>query len=462
MRYFADNTPGFWLLAGVGFAVLVAQVVSLAIALRQRKRVKATRREAKASTEDRPVAICPPSTWPWLVLSATWLLIPGVAAHIASGARAMLVADIATGRMANLPWRTTDQPNVFSCAVAFAVPSATIAAITIGMALAARGHSRRFAALPLAFLVTVVFPFAAGIWSYSRSLARASYSIAKDYPDTLALSLSTGMAHARLLLEFWARLACAGLAIVAILVLVTAARSRAPRVLDCTRAWLRVGLASASLLGVSIAILSLGRPLRAENRTPWPPPAHDIVSPDHMPYFPHIPVLAGPDRLARAPRLEIGTSKDEHSGDVVVRVSESRAIESANLLRENLRIERLNNPLLHPSGPNDILSVFCAPEVQSARLRTLLMVAKDAGYRVFSFACVHNEEIHRPVLGSATRVHLTAVNASLESTFRREVDGDKEVAATVSFSHYSNFGDLARRMAELRLASKQVILDLSP
>ena len=34
MRYLAANTPGFWLLAGVGFAVLAAQVLSLAIAIR--------------------------------------------------------------------------------------------------------------------------------------------------------------------------------------------------------------------------------------------------------------------------------------------------------------------------------------------------------------------------------------------------------------------------------------------
>jgi hypothetical protein len=90
------------------------------------------------------------------------------------------------------------------------------------------------------------------------------------------------------------------------------------------------------------------------------------------------------------------------------------------------------------------------------------MVAKGAGYRVFSFACVHNEETHRPILGSVARMHLTAVNASVESAARREVDRDKEVAANVSLSHYPTFGDLARRMAELRLASKQVILDLSP
>ena len=143
-------------------------------------------------------------------------------------------------------------------------------------------------------------------------------------------------------------------------------------------------------------------------------------------------------------------------------MSESAPIKTADALRDSLRVEQLNNPLLHPAGPNDILAVFCAPEVQGAQLGTLLLVAKDAGYREFSFACVHDEETHRPILGSITRTHLTAANASLGSTAQRQVDRDREAAANVSFGHYATFDAIARRIAELRRVGRMAILDLSP
>ena len=59
-------------------------------------------------------------------------------------------------------------------------------------------------------------------------------------------------------------------------------------------------------------------------------------------------------------------------------------------------------------------------------------------------------------------MHLTAVHVALHDAPGQELDGDKGSNATVSLGHYSTFGELARRIAELRLASKQVILDLSP
>jgi hypothetical protein len=458
MRYLAANTPGFWLLAGVGFAVLAAQVLSLAIAIRQLRRVNASRGEAKASTGDQVFAIRLPTTWPCVVLSSTWLIVPAVAAPWVVTARAKLVAN----RMSVFHWLITAQPEIFSCAVAFAVPSAIIAAVTAAMALALRGHSRKVAALPLAFMVAVVFPFAAGIWSYSRGLVRAMYSVRDQSADTAASTLLPAMAHARLLLEFWAQLACAGLAMIAVVgaLLVTESRQRDPRSPARSCSWLRVGLASALCLGVSIAIFSLGGPLRAENRTPWPPLADDVVGDWVKHHLGHVPVLAGPDRLARAPSLEISMRNDGHSDDVVVRVSSSGPIETTDALRERLRIERLNNPLLHPAGPHDILAVFCAPEVQVARLGALLSIAKDAGYRVFSFACVHNEETHRPILGSVARMHLTAVNASVESGARRESEYNGESVTIVYLGHHQTFSDLARRMAELRLVDQQVILDL--
>ena len=459
MRYFAANTPGFWLLAGVEFAVLDAQVVSLAIAMRQRRRVNAARNAANASTRDRPLTL--PSGWPCVVLSSTWLLIPAVAAYVVNGVRAM---DITTSRSTNLPWRITDQPNVFSCAVAFAVPSATIAAIAVTMTLALRGHPRKRAALPLAFLVAAVFPLAAGIWSYSRSIAHALGSFANDYPETLGSSLSPGMAHARLLLEFWAQLACAGLAIVAVLwaVLVTASRQQEPHALANGRSCLRDGVVSALCLGVSIAIFSLGGPLRAENRSPWPPPAHNTFSSWRIRDLPPIPVLTGPDTLVSAPELQmrLKSEGEDAPDDVVVQVTSSSPMGTAEDPRETFRLARLNDSLLHPASAHDILNVACAPEVQSAQLGRFLRIAMEVGYRSCSFACAHTEEIHRPIFGLLTRLHVTGINVSLASAAGQDAVGER--SAKVSLRDYPTFGDIAHRMAELRLAGKQVILDLSP
>ena len=307
MGHFSENTPGFWLLAGVGFAVLVAQVVSLAIAIRQRRRVNAAHETATGSTGGQALAIRLPSTWPCVVLSSTWLFIPAVAAYVVDGTRERLVAAhfAACHLSGELPYRATDQPEVFCFAVVHAVLSGIVAAVALALTVGSRMkirltyqaggwarldsdapahhllysgcYSRPIAALPIAFLVLVVFPFAAGLWAYSRDLVHPPYlGPAPDWYSPIWARL----AHARLLFETWAQLACAGLMIFAVMaaVLVVVSRRQAVRFWAEASSWDRMALASALSVSVSLAVFSLGSPLRAENRSPWPPLAHDTVS----------------------------------------------------------------------------------------------------------------------------------------------------------------------------------------
>ena len=330
MGHFAENTPGFWLLAGVGFAAFIAQVVSLAIAIRQRRRVNAAHETARGSTGGQALAIRLPSTWPCVVLSSTWLFIPAVAAYIVDGTRERLVAAhfAACHLSGELPYRATDQPEVFCFAVAYAVLSAIVAAVALVLTVGSRmkirrmdqaagracldpsarrqhlfcsgWHSRPIAGLPLALLVLAVFPFAAGLWTYNADLV---------HPPQLGDGLDrysplwARLAHARLLLETWAQLSCVGLVMVAVMaaVFVIASRKVAPGPPAGTFSWPGLALASALCVGISLAVLSAGSPLRAENRTPWPPSADDVVDAWGKHHLSHVPVLAGPDRLARAP-----------------------------------------------------------------------------------------------------------------------------------------------------------------
>ena len=148
--------------------------------------------------------------------------------------------------------------------------------------------------------------------------------------------------------------------------------------------------------------------------------------------------------------------KDEgRSPDVVVRLGTGRHVETADSFQEVLRIERRVTQ-------EDLMTVMCAPEVQSAQLGAFLRIAVDVGYRSFSFVCAHNEETFRPIMGALTRVRLSAVKASAASVPGRRLDIDGESVAKVSLRDYGTFGDLARRMAELRRADQQVVLDLSP
>jgi hypothetical protein len=57
-------------------------------------------------------------------------------------------------------------------------------------------------------------------------------------------------------------------------------------------------------------------------------------------------------------------------------------------------------------------------------------------------------------------LHVTGINVSLASAAGQDAVGER--SARVSLRDYPTFGDIAHRMAELRLAGKQVILDLSP
>jgi hypothetical protein len=477
VKYLAEVTPHFaWVLA-LPLACVVVQLLFLRAALRARRRALELEDAARAGDFSGATAAAVPSRWPSVLVALSVLAIPEVAAWSITTARGLCVnaRDLPSSEAAAMfssgidgmlnvvPWSI----NLFvpcvllasfslslqvstrrrllrlraACALAAADPQAALAA------LAARWPSADdIAAIPFLFLGLGFFPVLSGAWAHAIRLVQG-YAGITDLPAEEkgpAVLVALDEAHALFVARAW--LAYPGVALAVLVSVLLLARWRQPAPSQepgPVLSW-RATLAWAGLcLALALALFRLAAPFRAENRLPWPGArlVGDLLRVDQ----PDGPRLEGPDEIRRSPILQLSRGGAWLDGRPV-------AVEEFG---DALRITRQTYRLLRPGERYaGVFLVLAASDTPTGILAAYLTAAAEAGTAHPLFTFTRRESQDRPMLGPLTRVLASAASATVL------IEGEEPAEGTVLVraSDHARYGELARRLVELRLAGEDVAL----
>jgi hypothetical protein len=324
----------------------------------------------------------------------------------------------------------------------------------------------RMRSLPPAVLVIAALgPLAVGVLRWSISLVTAFAAMAGMPPEDKPAFMEHSLDAARAELSSSARASMIAIPILAVVALILIrARARggggeADAVGKADPWWRRWLLASCAAVLLAALLVIQARPMAAENETPWPPNlGNQLVYPDG----PATPDLVGPDTARRGTVVELFRD----------RIMLDRAlVQDFESLELKLGTLRNNYQLLNPGGRYaDSALVIVDAQTPRARLIDLLKALRGAWYYHPTLGFVKAETHLRPLLGRIDRTIVTAAQIRLAYS-DDEPDADDaddaddasewKNAAPLRAQDFADYGELARRVVELRRAGKSVLVYVS-
>lgn len=306
-------------------------------------------------------------------------------------------------------------------------------------------------------------PTIVGVWRWRATLRDAFDAIAGASPvahDPTVLR-ATDAAGARLeTFAGFSSWAIVALAVVALGLIVRADRRiQAPADGVEPRGSSRGSRAISAIALVAAALLLLAaRPMRAENRLPWPPNHDD----DRAWMERTAPDLAGPDEIARAPVVHVWPPASNRPPMSEIWLND-HAVAPASLV-DKLWVLRDEITRRHPDTKLDgsVVAVI-SRDASYAEIVSVLRAMHDAGFPHPQFAFTHWEICERPTLGTLKRLRATGVRVTLVDDMDKEYAEDAQAGvrgALVRLSEFDTYDALARKLVDLRRAGQGIVLDL--
>jgi hypothetical protein len=452
------------LFAAVSLAVLALQIAALIVAVVRWRRV---RRQAGESV--------PSLRLPGIAGAA---LIPLIAAGAGTihAARNIVMDAFALSRA---PWDAgygiTVQVPAFPAVVTAWLAAGLLWIAAFWLTLDARRRARGGDAPPLAPIVALgLLPTVIGVWRW-KAIWLHGFDAAADLPPgahSAAVLLAADTAGDRLAtfarFSSWTIIV---LAIGALAVLVRAhRRSGDPGASgEGARALRRSILISASALAGAAILFLAARPMRAENRLPWPP-NHD----SDLAWMEHTaPDLHGPDEIERAPVVHVFPPASNRPP--LCEIWLDSHVVAPDSLVDKLWVLRDEFRRRHPDTKFDGTAVaVISREAPYGEIVSVLRAMHDAGFPHPQFAFTRSEAYDRPTLrgfgagaggsgGSLKRLRVTAVRVTLVDDMDKEYAEDAQAGvrgALVRLSEFDTYDALTRKLVDLRRAGQAVILDL--
>jgi len=452
------------LFAAVSLAVLALQIAALIVAVVRWRRARR-----------QPGDAAPSLRLPGIAGAA---LIPLIAAGAGSIHAARRIA-IDAFDLHRAPWDAgygiTVQIPAFPLMVTawFAAGLLWIGALWLTLDARRRAHGGE--APPLAPIVALgLLPTIVGVWRWKAILARG-FDAAADRPPgehNAAVLLVADTAGQQL--ATFARLSSGMivvLAIGALVVVIRAHRRNAAPVASGEGAPARcrsILISAIALAGAAILFLA-ARPMRAENRLPWPP-NHD----SDLAWVEHTaPDLDGPDEIERAPVVHVFPPASNRPPMCEIWL-DSQAVAPASLV-DKLWVLRDESRRRHPDTKFDgaVVAVI-SRDTPYGEIVSVLRAIHDAGFPHPQFAFTRRETYARPTLrgfdaggggsGALKRLRATAVRVTLVDDMDKEYAEDAQAGvrgALVHLSEFDTYDALARKLVDLRRAGQAVVLDLA-
>jgi hypothetical protein len=430
--------------AGVGAAVVLSELVLLIVAARRGPR--------------------PPLAMSLHVSAGLAILaLPLVTAVSVHAARAMTVAALTHAaapveQAGSVSRGLAGQVNAFPFLAATSVLATMLwfggLAFTISRP---RPDGRPRALPPVLLVVPGLLPVAYGALGWCTTVIHRLATLSGRSGDERAVLVSATIDAARAGFEHAAQISMVAIPILgaaAIAIVLLRDRARRPS-LPAQPSAGRATLALAGAFALGAVLLVVGaRPMARENLTPWPPltfgprlasaepPTPDLVGPDPAEWAPVITVTA--DRLAL----------------------DAAAVDDADALYERLDWRRINAMRLDSVEVSHRVVLVADAATAMSRLRVVLRAVLRAECNKPLFTFTKATTIVRPTVGTLQRVDTSAAAAKLVYADATSDDDDEAEAARwkdavtlrpVDFATYDAF---ARRLVELRRAGKPVIVPI--
>jgi hypothetical protein len=473
-----ETVPHFVVQIVCGLVVIAAQIVFLWMALRARRACLAIEDQAEAGdlagVREAPI----PHVWTDVICALSTLLVPAEAVWVTSTARTEFFDALNSTNVAEkaqgISHAIGGMLNVIPWSIDCFVPTAFLAIISLTLSISSRARIRRIkvavdsgiqptdldacrgpgadnlVVIPAAFFLLGIVPIIAGVWSFSVQMLHGFQLKSAPVGERAALVFEAlERAHAdftgRAALAVPGTLLAAGLAFI----LISRWWKRRPGVPCPMWSWQQTMVVSLPCLLGALALWLGTAAYRGENRMPWPPPR--LHGDNLLLHDPQSPALYGVDPVERAPVLWISQRNIVLDGYAV----------DEQALDEGLRTMTHNYRLLNPQRRfRGSINILCSSEIETAFLARYLQVAQRAGYLHPTFVFTKRDEMVRPILGKQTRVFATGARAVLMPTRNEGEDLEVPSAEPLRLDAFKTFGELARRLVELREADADVVLVL--
>jgi hypothetical protein len=483
LRTMAGSTPLFWSITTAGLVAFAVQVLVMRAALVRRARQRRLRLLAEAGDWATVGAAPVPRRRLELVALVALLAVPAATVAAVGQARGLVERSRAEqdprtrARLLAEGWN--GQLQAISLGVVLEELAGGLGVLSISLALAARrqiaglvhgaavarrdpAEAAAWALFPTPETETVVacagsfaalgmLPALQGAASYCGILGTRLAALAGADPAERLRQMDAILLEARGALEAGTSAGQLGLALAAATcggLLWWRSPARARRQWLARAAEARGGpkggaawAATVACVLVAVALYLVSRPLQAENDVPWPPLAGEG---EPVTTAVETPDLAGPDRLPRAPVLEVS--------------GRSARLDGEEVDPETCRA-RLAPPASAGGQPSsDGVVLVCEAGAPAPRLGPFLAAARRSGVRWATFAFVGRETLSRPLLGALSRPRYTGARARLEED---GAPGDPDATA-VRPGDFATCADLAARIVDLRRRGADVALAITP
>jgi len=345
---------------------------------------------------------------------------------------------------------------------------------SLWLTLDARRRARGGEAPTLAPIVALgLLPTVVGVWRWKATLlggfdAAADRPLAARHPAVLQAADTAG--HQLATFARVSGLTIVVLAIGALVLLVRAHRRNGAPGASGEGAPARrrsVLISAIALAGAAILFLA-ARPMRAENRLPWPP-NHD----SDLAWMEHTaPDLDGPDEIERAPVVHVFPPASNRPP--MCEIWLDNHVVAPDALVDKLWVLRDEFRRRHPDTKFDgaVVAVI-SREAPYAEIVSVLRAMHDAGFPHPQFAFTRSETYDRPTLrghgaggggsGALKRLRATGVRVTLVDDMDKEYAEDAQAGvrgALVRLSEFDTYDALARKLVDLRRSGQAVVLDL--
>jgi hypothetical protein len=479
LQEIAAAVPHFWWLTSFPLVILVGQILFLRHALRQRRRCL-TLVDAARSGDWAQVDLANPSRqWPAVVCALSVLAIPALALGSIASARTLLLPSASesdpSSKAGNLARGLSGAFNAIPWTIILLAPTVLLATFSVALSVsvyrrrkrlsaaariantdptAALAHANGWhpsgdslAAIPLAFLAFGLFPVVSGAWAHTIRVLQGFGAIAKLPPGNKGAVLLFSLEEARELFAARAVLAYPGTAIAVLISAVLLVRWKRLQSPTMGLTWRSSVFWSILCLTTALLFFSIAAPFRAENNLPWLAPRMD--GDDLRVDLPSGPQLRGPDSIQRSPILHMTNQGAALDG----RLTDVQYFEDS--LRASLQSYQFLNPHQQFAGHFLVLWPADAP---MRSLRSYLAAAANSGYHNPIFTFTERETQQRPILGTLTRVLTSAARATVQTD--PPATAIEPDVATLQADEFSTYGQLARRLVDLRRDGKRVWLRL--
>jgi hypothetical protein len=442
LRSFEDMVYG-WIVAGLGFIVLVVQLVVLVIASRRARRADAAPLPLKVHG----------------VAGATiaaFLIAVGVSVHAARA----LMFQVFFGNLTDpsekavlLSRGMSGQMNAIPFAVSVTLAAALMWLVGMVQTLRASKSDRGARGLPPVVLVSFgLLPVAVGALRWCTGMITSFAGMAGLPPEMKEVIIDRALEAARVELARFATISMVAipfLAVAAVVLIVVRGHSAgdAPRAAPARSARPPLVI-SAAALALAAALFLGVRSTVAENELPWPPTTGSQLA---FPGGPTTPDLIGPDAPERAPVVAL-------FGDRLM--LDAFATPDFEDLEDKLRTLRNNFKLLNPGGDfNEMALLQVDAAAPIPRVKSMLRAVRGAWYYRPLFAFTKTETHVRPVFGKLERDVVTGARIKLAFVDDDDAeDGEWKNAAPLRLEDFADYGAFARRLVELRRAGKPVLV----